>query len=120
MWLKAIAIAACLIPLSTAAQANADEFLEAYAGDIPPELKQQLARKLHDIQDGLGWANAALNDRHEEKLFCLPPNLAFADEQLVAILRDEVKAYPPLGKYPVGLVLLKGLERVFPCKSTPH
>jgi hypothetical protein len=122
MWLKAIAIAACLILLSTAAQAqqvNADQFLEAYAADIPPELKQQLARKLHDIEDGLGYANAALVDRHEKQLYCRPPNLALADEQLVAILRAEVKKVPPVGKFPVGLVLLYGLERVFPC-NTPQ
>jgi hypothetical protein len=121
MRLRAVGVAACLILLSTAAQAqqvDADQFLEAYAADIP-HVKQQLARKLHDIEEGLGYANATLANRHDKQLYCQPPNLALADEQLVAILRDEVKAYPPLGKHPVGLVLLKGLERVFPC-NTPQ
>jgi hypothetical protein len=122
MWLKATVIASCLILVSTAAQAqgvDADQFLEAYAADIP-HVKQQLARKLHDIEYGLGLANAELAvRRHQEQLYCQPPSLALADEQLVSILRDEVKEVPPTGKMDVGLALLYGLERVFPC-NTPQ
>jgi hypothetical protein len=107
------------LPSAHAQGVDADRFLSEYAA-LPPDGKRILGNHLSAIEEGFGWANAALNDRHEQKLFCQPGHLALTHDQLVDILRKEVEEVPPTGHMLVGLALLFALQRVFPCEAGPR
>jgi hypothetical protein len=76
-----------------------------------------LVGQVVDIEDGLAWANMALAQyRKEQPLYCVPTNLALTGGQLIDIVRRDVAETPSDGEYPVGLVLLEALKKVFPCQ----
>lgn len=112
-------LALCLLMLPAAARADeyltADKFLKLYDGGS--ESGRELAKlTITNIESGFGWMNAYLvNRRKEPAAYCSPKKLSLTGEQLVEILRDQLRERNALGDLPVGLVLLTSLERVFPC-----
>jgi hypothetical protein len=117
MRLSVLVLAAGFCLLSTMAQAQlTNDFLQQYAA-APPERKSYFLRQVVDIEDGLAWANMALaRDRKEQPLYCVPTNLALTGGQLINIVRRDVEETPSDGEYPVGLILLQALKKVFPCQ----
>lgn len=78
------------------------------------------------IGEGLVWANTELESRKDKPLFCQPKKLALTDENYIQILNDEIKRFEEaktdeserkkvFDSMPIGLFLLKGLIRTFPC-----
>jgi hypothetical protein len=67
----------------------------------------------------MGWANTFLEEhRKEPPLYCVPPKLALTGEQIIDMLRKEIKDKPREADLEVGLVMMLLLQEVFPC--SPH
>lgn len=104
----------------TITPAHSDYTIEGFAviQDENPE-----AAKLHlkGIGHGLKAANAALDIRGAEKLFCVPSDFSLRGQNFVDIYNQEIEqyldtdAYTP--KYPISLPLLNGLQSQFPCDN---
>jgi hypothetical protein len=62
---------------------------------------------------GIAWANASFNT---QKIYCAPSSLALEDKNFKRILDDELKREEYADDAYVGLVLLNGLQKTFPCK----
>ena len=78
-------------------------------------------RKLLDvtivnISNGLMWANNELTKRKTPPLYCQPENLAINGSQLIDIVRRTIGQEQRLSNYPLGMVLLISMQRVFPCE----
>lgn len=69
------------------------------------------------IVEGLNWTNG---ERGNTKLYCLPENIAFNAENYSNFIEEEFSLRANasnIGEMPVGLALLRALERKFPCKK---
>jgi len=73
---------------------------------------------LSGFESGIGWANAALTQRHDRPLYCVPATLSLTPDQILQILRDELEKVPKLATSPVGMTLLYGLKETFPCPDS--
>jgi hypothetical protein len=67
-------------------------------------------------QDGISWANTALNHRKQPPLYCQPDKLTITTLQMIDMIRRTIKEKPKLGDYPLGMVVLVTLQDSFPCK----
>jgi hypothetical protein len=66
----------------------------------------------------MGWANAELRKRQDTPpLYCVPDRFILTGEQIVEMLRKEVKEDPSSAQDPYGFVLLKTLGKAFPCNK---
>lgn len=117
--MKGLAVLAVLllaVAKATAEPTTANTFLNAYQV-TSGELREQFERKLADIEDGLGWANAYLKvTRKQAPLYCSPDGIVLTGHQLVDILRREVRERPSLGERPTAMALFVSLQRAFPCR----
>jgi hypothetical protein len=72
------------------------------------------------VGTGYSWANTELSGTHRKLLYCQPKEFALTEENYLDILEGQVKAERAGGHadlpVPLELLLLKGLERTFPCK----
>ena len=64
---------------------------------------------------GFFWANVELGTNKKPLLYCQPPELKLGMQNYLEILDDEAKKAPHTGESEIGLTLLMGLQRVFPC-----
>lgn len=62
---------------------------------------------------GIAWANTSFNT---QKIYCAPSSLALEDKNFKRILDDELKREKYADDAYIGLVLLNGLQKTFPCK----
>lgn len=69
------------------------------------------------VESGLLWANSQLQQNGSPKLYCQPVKLSLTGDELVRILEEfgKAKDHPKADEYPLGMVMLKALQRVFPC-----
>jgi hypothetical protein len=83
----------------------------------PEDEKQRIlnAVYLDGLKDGLIILNVALARNGAAPLFCLPPKMALTGEQADDILMREAKSVPEPDDMPIGIVLLAGLRKTFPC-----
>jgi ADP-ribose pyrophosphatase YjhB (NUDIX family) len=66
----------------------------------------------------MGWANIVLKKRKDTPpLYCVPDGFGLTGEQILEMLRKEVKENPSSAEESYGLVILETLEKVFPCTS---
>ena len=86
------------------------------------ETREMLELIITETQNGASWTNAILIRQKKQPLYCTPPNLVFTASQLVDIIRRAIKEDQDqdLSKYPLGMVLLVSLQRVFPCQQQPN
>jgi hypothetical protein len=84
---------------------------------LPIADRAKIEYDLFKIESGLGWANAELTMvRKTSPLYCAPTKISLTGSQLADILRRASEDDPAgIGKMPVGLGLLRSLERAFPC-----
>ncbi|MEN6509790.1 MAG: hypothetical protein ABFD63_13580 [Smithella sp.] len=73
---------------------------------------------LKGVGEGLEWANEELAARGSKALYCKPQKEVVDLEQYSEILNREVteNARELIDDMPVGLILLNGLIKSFPCK----
>jgi hypothetical protein len=80
--------------------------------------KQSIVTILTAVEDGMGWANAELKKRKDgPPLYCVPDGFGLTGEQILEMLRKEVKENPSSAEESYGLVMLETLEKVFPCNK---
>jgi hypothetical protein len=104
------------IALWVASSANAATLrLKNYIA--PEDEKQRIinAVYLDGLKDGLITFNIALAHTGAAPLFCLPPKLALTPDQADDILMREAKSHQQPDDMTVGIVLLAGLRKTFPC-----
>jgi hypothetical protein len=106
-----LALAVCLSASAAHAQVTAEVLLKNY-DMATPDGKQYLGEVLVHFEDGVSWANVM---RKDARLYCLPRQLVLTGEQLIDILRRELKQRPGSENYPYQLILIMALQRVFPC-----
>jgi hypothetical protein len=70
------------------------------------------------VAEGAGWSNVLLDSHGSKKLFCQPSNLTMSADDLLDIIKREVNANAKVFKSdtPLGLILIKGLVDIYPCK----
>jgi hypothetical protein len=77
-------------------------------------------RYIRGLGEGMEWANGEATNR-KTPLFCAP-DMALGTENFIDILNQEIKRMSPLETAAeleetfIGLLLMDGLQRVFPCK----
>jgi hypothetical protein len=73
---------------------------------------------LKGIGEGLQWANEELAARGSKALYCKPQTEVMRIDEYTEILKKEVSenAAELHDDMPVGLILLNGLMKRFPCK----
>lgn len=74
---------------------------------------------IRGVGDGYSWANTALANNKQRLLFCAPVKLTLSVDQYLQIIHDTIKGLRQTGKniedFPVEMVLLLGLQEMFPC-----
>lgn len=85
----------------------------------PEDEKQRIlnAAYLDGVKDGLVILNVAVARGGATPLFCLPPKVALTGDQADDILLREAKSVPEPDDMPIGIVLLAGLRKTFPCEA---
>ena len=99
------------------AETDANKFLKDFdTGTIAA--RERLSDNLSLVESGMSWVNVYIaEERKERPLYCPPNTLAPTGEQLVDILRKEVEGSPEESDRAVGFVLMRGLQKAFPCQA---
>ena len=76
---------------------------------------------MRGVGTGYAHANSELRVNKQKQLYCQPGNLALTVDNYLRILDDEIQERRKEGQYiediPVELLLLKGLQKTFPCNK---
>src|ERR1700730_12946920 len=100
-----------------AEEANVQKVLDMYDTGSRGGRKS-IVPTLTAVEDGMGWANIVLNKRKDTPpLYCVPDGFGLTGEQILEMLRKEVKENPSSAEESYGLVILQTLEKVFPCNK---
>ena len=107
-----------LSPLAAHAQeANVKKVLDMYDTGSNAD-KESIVTILTAVEDGMGWANIVLKKRKDTPPpYCVPDGFGLTGEQILEMLRKEVKENPSSAEESYGLVILETLEKVFPCNK---
>jgi hypothetical protein len=107
----------CFLAVSPAqAEIDAETLLLNHARGTA-EAKDILAGMLGATENGLSWANTAISNEGQPRLYCVPAKLALTNAQDVDILRRYTLDHPDKKTLPYGLALLLALKEAFPCNS---
>lgn len=113
-----ILISAIIALAATPAHAETDAktFLATY--DSANLANQRVFRNtLSVIENGISWANASLSAKRHILLYCPPRLMVLTGGQILDMVRREVASDIGMGNYPVGMVVVMALEKVFPCPT---
>jgi hypothetical protein len=107
-----------ICPLAVHAQeANAKRVLDMYDTGSNAD-KQSIVTILTAVEDGMGWANVELKKRKDTPpLYCVPDGFGLTGEQILEMLRKEVKENPSSAEESYGLVMLLTFKKAFPCNK---
>ncbi|HEX4408295.1 MAG TPA: Rap1a/Tai family immunity protein [Xanthobacteraceae bacterium] len=105
------AIAFCMASSANAATVRFKNYM------TPEDDKQRILNTVYldGLKDGLIVLNIVAARNGATPLFCLPPKMVFTSDQADEILRREAKGVPEPDDMPIGIVLLAGLRKAFPC-----
>ena len=86
-----------------------------------PVRTEQMKRYVLGVGDGLSWGSIG----GKAPLFCPPPSLALVLDNYLNILNTRIAELDELyaekienvNRRPIGLALLEGLEKTFPCST---
>ena len=120
---KIASVGICLLgswllgPTSAMAEYDVKSALQAY------ELADSNNRKVWDLvfgntYNGMKWANSALAQRKQQRLYCEPDNAALSGPEVREMLREQLNADPKFGELPYGFAILVILQIRFPCTNT--
>jgi hypothetical protein len=119
--IKHVIAAAMLASLAFITPAQAEDSAKIYLEKIDQSDPQESSRHrsvLAAFGIGLFWANIHLVATGGKPIYCQPENLVLTDYQEVDMVRRYIKEFPDAANAPAGLVVLKALQNVFPCKQT--
>lgn len=113
--LRSLLLSAMLVTIASAAHAeiSAREFLQKYDAAGPND-KAIFELVLGGNHNGIAWNQSMLK---AEKTICAPEKLPVENAQVIAIMRQGIKAMPKLADNPYGIALFRSLEHVFPCPA---
>lgn len=101
--------------------ARADMTVAQYESGMQSKRTAQIVRLyVHGLGDGMAWTNEI---QGHPPFYCTPPNKAVGDEEYFDLINLQIEAYnsqmsaAEVAKLSVGLLLLKGLQQVFPCNG---
>ena len=96
-----------------------DKYLLAMTSDNK-KVHELIERNLMGINSGLMYANAELRFEKRKQIYFQPDKLAFNSQNLIQFVSDEIKFLQNKGmkieNFPIGMILVMHLKRVFPCK----
>jgi hypothetical protein len=73
------------------------------------------------LEHAYGWSNAFLVMEGRSPIFCAPEKMRFTHQDLLFVIDRETEALKKKGKdvedSPIGMLLLLGLKKDFPCKK---
>src|SRR5271169_2130168 len=79
------------------AESDANQFLRNYDAETLAE-RRRMSDNLSQIESGMSWVNVFIaENRKERPIYCPPNTLAPTGEQLVDVLRREIKGSPEEG-----------------------
>jgi hypothetical protein len=113
--MKKLTVAVMLGLLAANAQGMTVEDYLRFKKD--PNGKRTLELVVDATGRAFGWANAALEDRGDKPLYCVPATLILQPESYLKILDNQI-AYFGEGadEVPFQVLLMQGLQRTFPCQ----
>jgi hypothetical protein len=118
MKLVTLIITICYFPISAHGQiSDVETLLHDYDESGSQSGKHHIIAQLASMQQGMALINLEVGHRKEARFYCAPPKLAVTGEQILNMLRRQVKEDPHLAKYPVSIVMLETLEKAFPCNK---
>lgn len=103
-----------LLASSNALAAMTIELYES--ASINKEGKQLVEMYIVGLGEGFFWANAAAGANGTPALYCPPQNLAMNGDNYISILKREIESGSHAKNSEVGLALLLGLQKTFPCE----
>jgi hypothetical protein len=74
------------------------------------------------VGQGIGWANVAAA-KNNAPLYCQPSNFAINANNYIDILNKMIDTFSTtttakeLDEFPIGMLLLMGLQQTFPCRA---
>ena len=95
--------------------------LKAYKAAQKADNLETIESYIDGVGNGYFWANATLHADNKEALFC-SPDMALNQENYLALLDREIKNGMPSkaawrDEDAVEVILLRALQRTFPCKK---
>jgi hypothetical protein len=113
----AILVAASTQALSAQSQfISTADLLAAYdQGDA--NARQLILLGLSQVEGGMAVANVELQAKGAAPLYCVPPQLVLAGEQILDIVRRYAAAHPDVGQSSYAVAVVKAAEDVFPCRG---
>ena len=109
-----------LVLLLAASGASAEMTVKQYLADRDAVNKSAFDRLvkpyLHGVGEGLVWANAQLKAQKGTPFFCDPDEVTLTADEYLSVVDSETKQPYVEPEYPIELLLLKGLQRKYPCK----
>lgn len=112
-------LAFCLFPIAARAEVDVTTLLANYDA-ASPDIKPIIAKVVEHTQNGISWANQYfVTIRKQKPLYCLPGELTLTGEQVIDILRRELKEPSLVAKQPFGLGIILAFQKVYPCNKQP-
>jgi hypothetical protein len=111
-----LTLLAALSSTANSAEDSTREVLRLYDKFLVPEDRKHIDSLIGGMQTGLMRANVELKHRGEALLYCQPDRLVITDSQMIDMMRRAIKDDAKLGDYPLGMVVLVTLKKVFPCR----
>lgn len=94
---------------------TAKDILDDLASSSDEDVSNIIKVHINGIVDGLQWANTAVNNRGDQRLWCQPEKLSLSVEQTIVMLKQYVAENPRNADAPIGLALLYAMRYTFPC-----
>jgi len=115
---KALSIALLLLVASPSA--SADMTVRQYVADRDAANKSAFDRLvkpyLTGVGEGLMWANAQLKAQKSMPFFCDPDEVNLTSADYLKVVDEETRQSYVQPEYPIELLVLRGLQKKFPCK----
>ena len=79
---------------------------------------QEFKLFISGVAEGVGLSNMILDKQGNKKIFCQPSNVTMSADNLLGILQREIDENAKLFKSDtlLGLILIRGLVKTYPCK----
>lgn len=118
-WLKAVSLAAILLPSSAAAEVSAAKIVQALQSGENEAETLGLAF-ISGVERGLLWTNTyarVINDgKQTQPVYCPPANLGLNGKQVASIFEGFVAKNPSDAERPAAFVVLLAMRDSFPCR----
>ena len=118
--MKSLLLSCCALMALVASSAYSMP-LKAYKVARKADSIESIENYIDGVGNGYLWANSALQADNKEPLFC-SPDLTLNEDNYLALLDRQIKDGMPTkaawrDEDPIEIILLRALQRTFPCKK---